>query len=113
MRGHRSQRVVKRRVADKPLATFKQPSSGRQVCSTAFWIWLGSTAWVYPASHDLNFLEPPGADPHAGWCRRGAVPLTGPCSDLWCPLRSRKGREPERRRDVAPPALQGVTFSFA
>jgi hypothetical protein len=20
---------------------------------------------------DLNFLEPPGADPHAGWCGRG------------------------------------------
>ena len=29
--------------------------------------------WFAAATHVVNSTEPPGADPHARWCGRGAV----------------------------------------
>jgi len=43
--------------------------------------------WFAAATHVVNSTEPPGADPHARWCGRGAVArppipifsMSGPC----------------------------------
>ena len=71
--------VVKRKVAAKPLQTFKRRircltrrSGGRslqQVVERLRAYVLGWKAYFRLAQTP----EPPGADPHAGWCGRGAI----------------------------------------
>jgi hypothetical protein len=41
-------------------------------------VWRETTRTSGPQGH--NLIEPPGADPHAGWCGRGAWATTPPIS---------------------------------
>jgi hypothetical protein len=79
--------------ANQPRLSFAGSEDGEaetETCRVAKPLW--RTTYRTSGPSGLNLTEPPGADPHAGWCGRGEWVTTPPMPILG-PARYRKKRE--------------------